>query len=684
LIALDLDTAQREALAAPFDDCLAILGAPASGKSTALAARVQRARDGGAAEPFLVDRQHDVTGYAVEILRNEGHAVTLIDDVEAELVFARACVPLFEMQWDEFVSDQLDPEIPGLRTPQRFLTSAFRLIRRLGDANVTPAQFLTATLAGATEFYAKPPNFSDPSLLVATKATYHDSLAVDARELQRQHRREIDLAKILGKLYDAYVELVGSSGRMTGRDAVLAATDLLRKAPQRATALRDRYRLAFIDDAQDLTAAEVELLRAIFGNTLAGVTLCGDSASAVALGRRTQPEAIFALAKREIKLRGQYRKARLEVQRLSGPSQEAAFIGDTVVEWVASGVPPERIAIIFRSVRNVELYERALLDRNIATAVSGDVNLFSDRRALDAMALLWNVHDPFRHDWLLRTLSGALGLSDASLVTLCGDPPDPQRALFTFDEEPPPTARSSRWNAKRDLRLGWNVVRGEVDEALSDDAAQRIVQFRSRREAWIRLARSADFATLARTIWREALPREGEYDSARARSQQLVLRRLLNRLTAYVAEREGTQLGEVLKYAERRLESGLESCEDLDSGDGFVQILNVEAARGRQFERVIIGNVRPGAFPLWYAPEAFLFSPKLGMIPKENVGEARASRTAKFSYYMFANRAPQRYNDRERRALRYAMARATNTLLVSSWGTPTRGITAPELLEELR
>lgn len=684
MIALELDCEQREAVEAPFDACLAIMGAPATGKSTALAARAQRAQGRSGVEPLIVDRQRDLADYAVKILSDAGHDVTLIDDVEAELVFARACVPLFEMQWDELVSEQFDPEVPGLRTPQRFLGSAFRLIRRLRDANVTPAEFLAAALNGATEFYANPPNFSDPSLLVATKNTYHDSLAVDARELLRQHRREIDLAKILAKLYETYVSLAGQSGRMTRRDAVLAATNVLRENTKSADALRERYGFAFVDDAQDLTAAEIGLLQAIFGDALDSVTLCGDPASAVALARRTQPEAIFALAKRHVKLQAVHRKARLEVQRLSGPEQEAAFIGDTVVDWIASGVPPERIAVVFRSVRNVELYERALLDRNVATAISGDVNLFADRRALDAIALLWSVHDPFRHDWLMRALSGALGLSDASLVALCSEPPDPQRALFTFDEEPPPTVRSSRWNAKRDLRLGWNVIRGDVDDALSEDAAQRVALFRTRREAWLRLVGSADFATLARAVWREALPREGDYDSARARTQQLILRRLLHRLNAYVAERPQTQLGDVLMYAEQRLESDLEGCEDLDAGPGFVQMLNVEAAQGRQFERVIVGNVRPGAFPLWYAPEAFLFSPKLGMIPKENVGDARASRTAKFSYYMFRNKAPQHYNDRERRALRYAMARATNTVLVSAWGTPTRGITAPELLEELR
>jgi superfamily I DNA/RNA helicase len=685
LIALDLDAMQREAIDASFDGCVAILGAAGTGKSTALTQRARRAREHNpAAEPLVVDAVQGLAEYAADVLHGFGREIALIDDVEAELLFARACVPLFEMQWEEFGRDQLDPEVPGLRTPERFLASAFRLIRRLGDAGVDPALFLSLALTGATDFYANPPNFTDPSLLVGTKNAYHDSLDVNAGELARQHRREVDLAKILAKLYEEYVALVNESGRMTGRDAVTAATLALREAPEHAARLRAQHRLAFVDDAQELTEAEIGLLKAIFGDALSGVTLCGDPPSAVSMVRRTQPEATFALAQRPVKLRELHRVPRLDVQRLSGAAEEAAFIAETVAEWIASGVPPERIAVIFRSVRNVEPYERALLDRNVAAAIAGDVNLFADRRALDALALLWNVYDPFRHEWLLRTLSGPLGLSDASLLILCSEPPDPQRPLFAFDEEPPPTARSSRWNPKRDLRLGWNVIRGEQDDALSDDAAERIRNFRRQRERWVELMESVPFETFARTVWREALPGDGDEDSARARTQQLVLRRLLRRLAAFVSEHPDAGAGEVLGYAQQRMESDLESCEEHDGGRGFVQIASVEAARGREYERVIVANVRPGAFPLWYAPDAFLFSPRLGMIPKENAGDARAARTAKFSYYMFKNKAPQRYNERERRALHYALRRAARTVLVTAWGTPTRGVTAPELLEELR
>ena len=130
---------------------------------------------------------------------------------------------------------------------------------------------------------------------------------------------------------------------------------------------------------------------------------------------------------------------------------EAAFIAETVREWLDAGTAPQNVAILFRSIRNVEPYEGALLDRDVPVVTGGDANVFSDRRALDALALLWNVYDPFRHDWLLRTSGNpAFGLSDASLVTLCGEPPNPQTPLFVLDDERAPTVRSTRWDPKRD------------------------------------------------------------------------------------------------------------------------------------------------------------------------------------------------------------------------------------------
>ncbi len=686
MILLELTAEQRSAVDAPYDECFAILGAAATGKSTALAERIARARRlHPEADPLVLGPERSMDEYAAALLRSQRLDVTLIDDVEAELTFSEACAPLFALQWEEFAENQLDPEVPGLRSPERFLRSAFRLIRRLRDAEVDPALLLARSLAGATEFYANPPNLADPTLLTATKNSYHDSLAATPEELLRQHRREIDLAKILTKLYQRYLELVRVSGRMTGRDAVIAAAQCVREESPLGSALRDRHRFAFVDDAQNLTNAQLALLSAIFGERLAGVTLCGDPASAISGLRRTQPEVTFARARSKIELHEAHRSPRRELQRVPTPRDEAALIGERVGAWLSEGVRAEKIAVLFRSVKNVASYEAALLDRNVPAIVSGDLNAFADRRALDAVALLWNVYDPFRHDWLLRTLANpAFGLSDASLAALCGEPPDPQRPLFAFDEEPAPTSRASRWNPKRDLRLGWNLIRGERDDALSEDAAARVQRFRACRQRWLQIMEEAPFETFARTVWKEGLGREGDPGSARARAQQVALRRLLDRLNEFVDKKPDATLAEILEYAERRMESDLDTCDQENAREGFVQILSVEAARGREFDHVIVASAQPGAFPCWYSPDAFLFSPRFGMIPKDNVGDARSSRTAKFSYYMFRMKAPQQYYDRERRAFAYALRRARNTVLITASGTPTRGKTAPEFLEELR
>jgi superfamily I DNA/RNA helicase len=75
--------------------------------------------------------------------------------------------------------------------------------------------------------------------------------------------------------------------------------------------------------------------------------------------------------------------------------------------------------------------------------------------------------------------------------------------------------------------------------------------------------------------------------------------------------------------------------------------------------------------------------PKYGMIPKENVGDAVAARTAKFTYVLFRSKIRESYNTEERRAFYCAASRARGRLYVSASGRATRGKSAPEILEEL-
>ena len=630
-----------------------------------------------------------------------------IDDVAAGALFERAAAPLLTLEWSEFVEAQLDPEVPGLRMPQRFLEAAFRLIRKLRDAQILPADFLKSALAGAASFYANPPNLAHADLLYYTKDTYRDSLGAGTQELERQYRREVDLAKILAKLYDSYLEVQVRNGCLTPRDAVAEATNLLGAHPGFACELRARWPHCFVDDAQELTLGELLLLQRIYGETLADVTLAGDPESCTSTFRGARPDRVFAVPGERIECsenrrgssvleaacehlggvrltpsNGRDRDAALTFFRATTPKAEAQFIADHVVGLLERGVRHDEIALIFRSVANVRRYEEALLERNVCVQVVGDVNLFRQPEALDALALLWNVVDPYRHEWVLRTLSGrAVALSDASIFILCSEPPDGQTMLFA--DYGAPAAASGRWDPKRDLRLGWNVLRGDQDARLPESARERLTRFRALRERWRTDSRTLSLPELAQKIWTEGLACAGSPGSARGKHQAHALQRLLARIATFASSHDDANLGDFLTFAGERAKSDLESCEN-DAAHGAVELISIDAARGREFPDVILPNAKAGSFPRWYVPDAFLYSPSLGMIAKENVGEALASRTAKFTYYMFRSKARESYNKEERRAFIYGLRRAGRSAVVTASERATRGLTAPEFLSELQ
>lgn len=676
------------------DPCVALVGGSASGKSTELLARA-RACEGtplvlaSSEAPLRVaraslgdDAQIQTTGaFAISLLREPAR---IVDDVEAELLFARAAVPLMALEWPEFSDETLDPEVPGLRAPQRFLEAAFRLARKLRDAGVSPEEFLRTSQVGATQFYAHPPNLANPDLLHYTKDTYRDSLDVTDDELQRQFRHESHLAQILAKLYRAYADATQTARLLTQRDAIAEATLLLRANPAYAVSVRDGFGGIFVDDAQELNVGELQLLQALCGDDLAGVTLAGDRDGAIGTFRGARPDRTFALATQRVECVQRYRAdVPIRVHRAPERADEARWIADEVRRLLREGAAPQQVAILFRSVSDVRLYEEALLARDVPVQTIGDVNLFLDPRALDALALLWNVYDPFAHDWLLRTLAGpAMALSDATLAALCATPPDAQTLLFP-EEESPTAKPAKRWDAQRDLRLGFSALRGDVDAQLSEVARERLDRFRAMRATWVDAAATLRASELALLVWRDGLARAGSPQSAKAHSQRIVLERLLERMREFEHERPQANLGDFLADARLSAHSALEACEERED-DSSVRLISIEAARGRSFDHVFAAGARPGSFPRWYVPDAFVYSPSLGMIAKENVGDARAARTAKFTYYMFRAKIRERYNDEDRRAFAYALSRAAKSITVTASERPTRGITAPEFLEELK
>ena len=141
------------------------------------------------------------------------------------------------------------------------------------------------------------------------------------------------------------------------------------------------------------------------------------------------------------------------------------------------------------------------------------------------------------------------------IAILCGEPANPQPALFALPENDTDTDR--RWDRKRDLRLGSNVLRGERDADLSEIARERLLAFRARRARWCEWLRESDVATAARAIVDDGgllLPRAGE-TSARARLRATLIERLIDadrRVCRAPSVRRPRRRARVLRAACRR------------------------------------------------------------------------------------------------------------------------------------
>ncbi|MBV9270234.1 MAG: hypothetical protein JO165_04015 [Candidatus Eremiobacteraeota bacterium] len=276
-----------------------------------------------------------------------------------------------------------------------------------------------------------------------------------------------------------------------------------------------------------------------------------------------------------------------------------------------------------------------------------------------------------------------MGLSDASIYTLCSDSPNAQSSLFNDDETIALSRANGRWDLKRDVRLAWNVTRGDRDADLSAIARQRVQRFRALRAGWVKAMKHLSLPELAVHVWSEGLASLAERSPARGVHQQRILTRLYDGICAFAMTHSPANLGDFLRAAEARAASDFEAAES-GRAQGMVRLMSINAAYGESIDHVIIPGARAGAFPRWYVPDSFLYSPSLGMIAKENVGEAKASRTAKFSYYMYRAKTRELYNREERRAFVYAMRRARRTLLVTACERATKGLSAPEFLSELQ
>ncbi|MBD5786920.1 ATP-dependent helicase [Cellulosimicrobium terreum] len=295
----------------------------------------------------------------------------------------------------------------------------------------------------------------------------------------RQKARTKEVTKLVGDVAErsrllgvatAYRERKRTGDALDFGDQVALAARLARDIPVVGATERTRFRVVLLDEYQDTSHAQVELLAGLFGGGHA-VTAVGDphqsiygwrGASAGGLARfperfaraespatvhylstswRNDAAILAAANVASAPLRGATTRAQdtrvppLALRPDAGPGRVGAHVATTLEEeaaavaelvatrWRPARAPGGRVtaAVLCRKRSQFAAVEVALRRRGLPVEVVGLGGLLTTPEVVDVTSLLEVVHDPSRGDALVRLLTGPrVNLGAADLHALAG------------------------------------------------------------------------------------------------------------------------------------------------------------------------------------------------------------------------------------------------------------------------
>ena len=705
---LTLSAAQRSAVEL-IDPVVIVTGPPRSGKTTALAARALAAcrrgrmplvvcsHDSGsqafrralasldtAQDAELLDAVATLPQHAARWLR-DGYALAACAPRTsvggpgvARHIVAYAARGLLDMTWPLFARAELDLDLPHLSRPDAFLDEAAKLFGLLQRARITPDEFEKGCAGGLGAFYGQGVEraqvlIADPLVHKRASARGRAALRVSETTLAAQKNAELGLSAMLVQLYRDYCAAAARAELRAPEDLTGALVAWLCADAQAVALLQASIGEILVDDADDAEPGLNAVLDALRQDAQIPLVMAGHAASAVDgfQGRRSCLDGHDGAAR--VQLPPLRAPAQLRVERFADEQTEVGWIAERIEMLLQGGAAAETIAVLTRSEDAACAYAAALRERGLPVAKPSTQLERPDEMA-DLLALCAVVDDPTDQGQLLRVLaSPVVGLCDAHLWALCKDPAQAMQLSLDVGAQ---SAGQTRPDA---LVLARNVMTGAADAILSETARVRVAAFRERMAAWQAACRclplTARFIYIAevagfRRHWDEAQPylrRRLHEDCERmARAIELGLR---GGATGF------PELG-------RWFEDEVVPLGPLARWPGAIVADTIVSAKGEHFDHVFAAGVAHERFPRIYASHAMAFSRTYGLIVRENVAPG-ASQTAKFAWYYARFGAKRMYLDEERRALDYALSRATVSADATGYGTPPHWARDHDLLATL-
>jgi DNA helicase II / ATP-dependent DNA helicase PcrA len=486
---------------------------------------------------------------------------------------------------------------------------------------VAPADRLAMLLERVDELTLAVHDFEgNPANLLASVIARIDRLKdamVTAEEVTRwaaelppgdeRAEREREFAAV----YAAHDRMLREQGALDFGDLLLRVVALLRDKPHVRARVAARWRHVLVDDAQDLELAGLRLVVAL-GAEHGGLTAAGDDDCAVRRGRGAAPRNLRTLAAelpgaRSVRLERSLRApgvvlaaAHAVVAPIEGRVDKAADAppGGAVRLWrcaneraqaqgtaaeierlVRSGVAPDEIGVLVRSVRNEgQTIAVALEERALPYALAGATAFFQRAEVKDVLAWLRLLVDPGDAGAVVRALAR---------------PPVELRAIDL--------ARCVQIARRRKLDMVGALVAATESPQIPPEARERILGFlKLHRSAAGALDTSRPDLFVHRLIDRLGLRRQQLFAAQADVVERLVsLARFGELATAYVRRSPQATGREFARYVAAVAEAGLHDDEE-GAGEGrhgAVSVMAMHAAQGREFRHVFVLGLQSARMP---------------------------------------------------------------------------------------
>lgn len=500
---------------------------------------------------------------------------------------------------DEALEAGLDPFVVPVTPADRLamlLERVDELTLQLHDFQGSPPALLAAVIARIDRL---------KEAMVTSGEVTAWAAALPAGDDRAEREREF------AAVYAAHDRMLREQGALDFGDLLLGAVALLRDKPHVRARAGARWRHVLVDDVQDLELAALRLV-SLLGGQHGGLTAVGDDDCAVRRRRGGAAKNLRDLVAevpgvRSIRLERSLRSPaavlraaqavvepiedRLEKAAQARPGGTLGFwrcaneraqgqaVASEIERLVRTGVQPDEIGVLVRSVRNEgQTVAVALEERAVPYTLAGATAFFQRAEVKDVLAWLRLLIDPGDAGAVVRALAR---------------PPIELRSIDL--------ARCVQISRRRKLDMVGALVAATESPQIPPEARERILGF-------LKLHRSAAGALdttrpdlfVHRLIDRLGLRRQGLFAAQADVVERLVsLARLGDLATAYVRRAPQATGRDFARYVAAVAEAGLHDDHEA-SGEGragAVSVMAMHAAQGREFRHVFVLGLQSSRMP---------------------------------------------------------------------------------------